>query len=314
MIRYATSADAAAVIPSWNGIPTSLYHIGNSASAGFSFETRDGAQRILRLTDASYRTRDDIHSELEFLAHLQAHSVPAAAGVRTGQGAWSIEIENSHGLFYASVLEYAQGVVVRDNSPYRTPEFFRAWGNNIALIHRASGTYDPPPDVPRRWQWDTEIFFRRADALIPADDLVTQVKMRELFDTLSAVPRAPETYGVIHADHGPQNFHYDPSTRLITAFDFGNACYHWFICDLAIALSTVRMKPDRGEIRAELLAGYTEIRALPADLDSLVGVLARLRSVYVYLSRLYQFGANPTPDEQLVLEQCRARVQSKSNW
>ncbi|MCC7162775.1 MAG: phosphotransferase [Anaerolineae bacterium] len=314
MIHYATSADAAAVISSWDGLPSSLCHLGDSASAVFSFETRADARRILRLTDATYRSRDDSHSELEFLAHLESHRVPAAAGVRTAHGAWTVEIETAHGLFYASVLEYAHGVVVRDDSPHRTPEFFRAWGRNIALIHRASETYDPPPDVPRRWQWDEEILFRMADELIPADDVVTQVEVRELFEMLSTVPRAPRTFGVIHADHGPQNFHYDPSTRLITAFDFGNACYHWFICDLAVALSTVRLRPDREQIRAELLAGYTEIRSLPADFDSFVGVLARLRSVYVYLARHFKFGKNPTPEERLILDQCRARVHARSNW
>lgn len=314
MIHYATLADAQVAVQPWNGNPASLQHIGNSASAVFSFETHSGARRILRLGDATYRTRDEIHSELEFLAHLQKQVVPAAAGIRTEQGTWTTEIENADGVFYASVLEYAEGLVVRDDSPHRTPEFFRAWGKNLALIHRASETYEPPPGVPRRWQWDDEILFRKADELIPADDLVTQVELRELLDLFATVPRSPKTYGVIHADHGPQNFHYQPASHRVTAFDFGNACYHWFICDLAIALSTVRMKSNREEIRKEMLAGYTEIRALPADFDSLVGLLARLRSVYVYLSRHYQFGTNPTAEQKLVLEQCRVRVHAKSNW
>lgn len=314
MIHYATPADAAAAIQAWDGNPNTLRHLGDSASSVFLFETPNNTKRILRLTDATYRTRDDVHSELEFLAHLQAHAVPAAAGVRTGQGTWTTELETAQGLFYASVLEYAEGVVVRDDLPYRTPEFFRAWGKNIALIHQASETYNPPSGVPRRWQWDEEILLRQAAVLIPADDLVTQAERREVLEILAAVPRSHKTYGVIHADHGPQNFHYRPVTREITAFDFGNACYHWFICDLAIALSTVRLKPERDEIRKEMLAGYTAIRPLPADFDSLVGILARLRSVYVYLARLYKFGAHPTAEEQVVLEQCKARVHAKSNW
>lgn len=314
VIRYATFADAQTAVPFWDGELSSLQHIANSASAVYSFETRRGERRILRLTDATFRTRDDIHSELEFLSHLQGHAVPAAAGVRMEQGAWTTDVKTLQGLFYASVLEYAGGVVVRDDSPHRTPEFFRAWGKNIALIHQASETYNPPPGVPRRWHWNEEILLRQAAALIPADDMVTQAELREVLELLVAVPRSPKTYGVIHADHGPQNFHYRPAAREITAFDFGNACYHWFICDLAIALSTVRLKPDRDEIRREMLAGYTAIRPLPADFDSLIGILARLRSVYVYLARLYKFGTHPTAEEQLVLEQCKARVHEKSNW
>lgn len=312
LLRYAMLEDAHVVAAAWDADPASIKHIGDSGNSVFFFRTRGDVPQILRLTDDLFRSEYEVQAELAFLAHLKKNAVPVAAGVPNAAGEWTVRYESARGKFIVSVLEYAEGFVVTRDSPYYAPAFFRAWGRNIALIHRASQTYDPPPSVPRVWQWDEENLLRRAPDLIPPDDGVTQGILVEVMERCRAMERTPETFGVTHADHGPQNFHYSPEKDLITAFDFGNACYHWFLSDVAIALSTFRTRPDREEIRRELLAGYTEIRPLPADADATLALLNRLRTLYVYLARLYAYGDAPDATQQQTLAELRARIQAEA--
>lgn len=314
MITYATLADASSAVQDWNGNPTTLQHLGDSGSSVFSFHNSQDRLQILRLTDATFRTRYEVEAELAFLAHLKKQAVPVAAGVQAKDGAWTRELDTENGKFVACVLEYAEGEVVKEGSPYWGAEFFRAWGRNLALVHQASESYVPEASTPRPWDWENEILFREAEQLIPAEDVESRLELNELLETCHGLARTRETFGVIHADHGPQNFHYAPTTKTVTAFDFGNACYHWFVSDVAIALSTVRAKPNREDIRRELLAGYREIRALPSGQAALIPLFMRLRSEYVYLDRLYWFAPTPTTEQMRILETLKARVHSRASW
>lgn len=314
MIRHASLEDARQVVGEWGGAVDSVEHVGSSASAVFRFSDGENVVRVLRLIDANFRTRENVEAELNFLEHLKQERVGVAAGLRNRKGEFTVEYAGDKGQFVASVVEYAEGVMVRDDSPYFGDEFWRAWGRNIGEIHRAAESYAPAPSVPRLWQWDEEGLWSWADELIPQDDVISRDRMRELFATCRALPKSLETFGIVHADHGAQNFHYDPNNGKITAFDFGNACYHWFVSDVAIALSTVRLKPNREEIKMALLAGYREVKPLPENLEELLGLFIRLRTVYVYLARLYVFGQEPNEKQREILAGLTERIRTGTNW
>lgn len=138
--------------------------------------------------------------------------------------------------------------------------------------------------------------------LIPSDDFKSLNEFHEVMDLCKSLPKNSTNFGLIHADHAPQNFRYDVNQNRITSFDFGNCCYHWYAADVAISLSTIRRKEKREEIRENLLAGYSSIRNLPADSDKLIDLFIRLRVIYVYLSRLYFWSKNRTSEQQAQLE------------
>jgi Ser/Thr protein kinase RdoA (MazF antagonist) len=102
--------------------------------------------------------------------------------------------------------------------------------------------------------------------------------------------------------------------NLITAFDFGNCCYHWFISDLAISLSTVRRKENRDQIKDNILNGYAVVKSVPGNVDELIDLFIRLRVIYVYLSRLHFWSDNRTSQQIKDLEMLRSRVHSKTGW
>ncbi len=111
--------------------------------------------------------------------------------------------------------------------------------------------------------------------------------------------------------HASQNFRFDAETP---AFDFGNCCYHWFIADIAISLSTVRRKVNRDQIKQEFLSGYKKVRLLPPNLDALLDLFIRLRVVYVYLSRLHLWSHDRTLKQAQELELIKFRVHDKQGW
>ena len=98
--------------------------------------------------------------------------------------------------------------------------------------------------------------------------------------------------------------------------DFGNCCYHWYISDLAIALSTLRRWPrdERDRYRDWLLAGYQEIFPIDHQLLANISWFIRLRILYVYLDRLLLFGSDPTVEQRATLCELRWNVHERFEW
>jgi Ser/Thr protein kinase RdoA (MazF antagonist) len=117
---------------------------------------------------------------------------------------------------------------------------------------------------------------------------------------------------MIHADLGPQNFRYHPEIG-ITAFDFDNCCRHWFLYDIAVSLSVLRLRPEREQLVQWIFEGYRDVRPFPGDPGTL-RLLLRLRLLYVYCDRLYSFGLAPGPDQTNILRAFRDRLILNDVW
>jgi Ser/Thr protein kinase RdoA (MazF antagonist) len=287
----------------WRGAPETLEHVATSGNDVYRFRA-GGEPRILRITDRAYRTFPAQHAEMAFLRHLEDRGVRVAAPIPSKRGQL-LETFDDHS---ACVLSWAPGVRVDPGSPDWDLPFFRAWGRSLAAIHRAAQSYRGPD----RWEWWEEGLIADADRLIPESAEDIRADLALVIAHLRALPRDRETYGMTHADFGPQNFHYD-RVRGITSFDFGNCCHHWFISDLVISLSTLRRQPDRDRLRDEILDGYRETLALP-EIWAERRWLLRLRVHYVYLSRLEAFGSRPTPEQSQTLATLREWVRAPIDW
>lgn len=314
MIKYAALYEAKTVVNEWCGIPETVEHISNSGSAVFRFKDSENFWQILRLTDATFRSYQEVQAELEFLSHLKNQSVNVTYGIPNAKGFLATEFTVQSGIFVCSVLSYVDGICVEDSSQYWDKRFFREWGRSLASIHKASQSYNPSATTPKPWIWSDEILFRQAEQLLPQDDFSVRQEYQEVLSMCHDFSRSSETFGVIHADYSPQNFHYNPVTNQIVAFDFGNCCYHWFVSDVAISLASIRNKRNREEIKSEILAGYSEIKDLPDNYEELINLFLRLRAIYVYLDRLYWFGPNPSIEQKDTLEQLKLWVHTKANW
>ncbi|MEZ4613009.1 MAG: phosphotransferase [Caldilineaceae bacterium] len=126
----------------------------------------------------------------------------------------------------------------------------------------------------------------QADTLLPPDDDVTRDELAQIAAALRTLPQTDATYGMTHGDFGPQNFRYDP-VHGITAFDFGNCGYHWYLWDIAVASA----RPC-GRTRSIRRGSGTHLGGLCCGLSGRAGParssdwFLRLRMIIVYLSRL----------------------------
>lgn len=310
MIKYATKEQAQEIVAHWGGQKSSVRHIGNSASSVFEYK-KGKSQEILRLTDAAFRTYSEIEGELEYLNYLKKLSISCCYPVVSDDGKLLVSRKWENTEFICSSLSFATGIYIDESSPYWKMDFFREWRRNLASIHSASKSYNSPNQ--KLWEWDQEILFKKADVLLPKDDLISRNELNELFKILSHLPKTNNNYGIIHADHAPPNFRYNPTSCKITAFDFGNSCYHWYLADLANSLSTIQLKKDRDLIKNGILEGYSETEILPKDYEEQIGFFLRLRVLYVYLDRLYSFGQNPNTEQKKTLDILKNRVHSNQN-
>jgi Ser/Thr protein kinase RdoA (MazF antagonist) len=312
LIRYAPRELVASALAPWSGERNTLTHLGDSGNSVYSFR-RGTETLILRVTDGSIRTYGQLRAETDFLEYLRSQEVAVAYPVPATGGEWVVDLASLSGPFFVSVFSFAPGVRVDPGGEHWGRELATIWGRSLAEIHRASRIYRPGTAF-RRWRWEEEIWVASAKTLIPGGDTES---IHEFDRVMAAVRRFPQdgaTFGLVHGDHGPQNFHFARATRSITTFDFGNCCYHWYLADLAVALTLLRGRPDSDEMLAGLLGGYGSILPLAPGYEAQLDWLIRLRALYVYLSRLFAFGDAPNPGERGILETLRRRVHQAGGW
>ena len=284
--------------------PRTLERVATSGNDVWRFD-HDGRPFILRLTHDQWRTPAQNAAECAFLEHASARGASVARPLPSRDGRLVETLDDAS----ASVFTWAVGDLVARDSPRWNEAFFHEWGRALAVLHEAASSYAGPP----RWDWADEGLLKDADRTLPSGDGAIRAQRDELYERLAALPRARASYGLIHADFGPQNFRYGTDGR-ITAFDFGNLCTHWFVNDIVISLSTLRRDPMRDRLRAWLLAGYESVRPLDPPSWAERDTLLRLRVLYVYLSRLVLFGPVPTAEERGTLAQLRGLVLERVSW
>lgn len=300
-------AFARTAAPLWDVQPEALRHVADRGNSVWFCD--DGAfPRVLRLTDPAHRSIDECRAELEYLMHLHAEEVPVAPPIASREGNLLEPIELNGDTRAASVFCYAPGIEVHRDTPHWTQPFFQAWGHALGQLHAASSRFQPRSPA-RRWHWRDEYWIAKARDFLPSEDTRSISIFEGLMESLGDIEESSENFGMIHADFAPQNFHYDPQ-KGITAFDFGNCCYHWYASDLAISFSTLtdRDQDEQLRLRSWILDGYRLARPFTEFDEGLVPRLMRLRTVYVYLSRLWYFGAHPTPEQQETLRLLQGRV------
>ena len=225
-------------------------------------------------------------------------------------GRWVVDVPFGARALSACVFEEAPGTWV---PPERwTPTLLHTWGRTLGTIHAAARDFDPPAPV-RRFTWEEEHLLARANEYLWDEDDAVREELALLRRHLASLRTTRETFGMTHADFAPQNFRVDEAGG-ITAFDFGNACWHWFVSDVAISISVLRRRPDRDALRGALVDGYRDVMALSEEQEAEIPWFLRLRAVYVVLSRRFAFGRSPTADQRTQMEAFRSRVGPQAVW
>ncbi|MED1556057.1 phosphotransferase enzyme family protein [Bacillus paramycoides] len=203
--------------------------LGDFENYIFHAKDRNDEDYVLRLTHSSHRSKKEVEAELDFLQYVAEHGAKAAGPYYSIFQNLVEEIGAEDGTsFYASLFVYAKGEQVKgDESPYWGDTFFEAWGKAIGQLHRLTMNY-PKTDDRDTWEEDESAIVNELE-----DKKVKEIAT-VLMNEIKALPIEKETFGLMHGDIHPGNFHYDG--KELTIFDFDDAAYNYFIHDLAMVL------------------------------------------------------------------------------
>ncbi len=305
-----TLKSAQEAIQLWDLANPKLTHIGDSGNSVYLVQT-ENQKFILRLTSTHYRTKLENQAELEFLLHLSEKGVKVNFPILSKKTNLVEKVASNQDLT-CSVFSFVEGEIVKPNSKLWNKNMFLDWGKTLGQIHKVAETFKPETKC-KRWHWNEEVLIRDAKELIPKNDVKSLEELSFLQEKIDSLPKTKENYGMIHADFAPQNFACSEENGLF-AFDFGNCCYHWFISDLAISLSVLRLQKEKQKYREWIFEGYKKVKSLPQSEIENIDLFFRLRVLYVYLSRLYKFGEKPTNDEKKILVELKSRVHQKLSF
>jgi amicoumacin kinase len=263
-------------------------------------ENDDGELVILRVSHSTRRTIDYTLGEVEFVRYLAAAGVAVAPPVLSQGGHFVERIADDRDpdhYFVATAFERAEGVVFDDAPPlkelYWKPPLFRDLGRLFAKLHNRAQTYKLSNPRFKRQEW-YEYDVVDIDRFAPPEETLVRERTAQIIERLKRLPRTPEHYGVIHADLHMHNFCF--AHGKLTAFDFDNCEYAWFVKDIAVLLFYVARDVER-EQRTDAVAaflppfleGYRELR--PCDREWLAAVpdmLALQRSMNYALFHQYR--------------------------
>ena len=198
--------------------------------------TLGGEKRfVLRVSVLADRTEADYLAEMEFVHYLAQHGAPVADVIPSVHGKLVECIEEEEKKLFISLFAYAKGMLIYDNGyRYRDgaplEEYFYNTGKALGAIHRLSRQYRP---VHRRPAFFDQYNMESIGRLIP--DCYAELKqaIARRLEAYRTLPMDGDAYGLVHFDFCDGNYHVDMITGEITAFDFDNCVYCWYMFDLA---------------------------------------------------------------------------------
>jgi Ser/Thr protein kinase RdoA (MazF antagonist) len=197
---------------------------------------RGGRPCILRILYRPDRSVEQVEAELHFVNYLAAGGVRVSLPIASTMGNLLETICAGGMRFIVTSFVKANGMRVPDNDyRYRSgapiEEYFQNWGQVLGQMHRLAKTYVPPSPAVRRPEWHSEAGYQG----FPCRERLPVVaeKYDALLAELRALPRDADGYGLIHNDFNDGNFTVDYDNGNLTVYDFDDACYAWFMYELA---------------------------------------------------------------------------------
>ena len=242
-------------------------------------ETWRAGNLILRLHRQGYHTRDEIASELAWLTALQ--DLPGLRAVRPvmGRDGMVTQIDGRHVVGFALI----EGQELQPGDDLS--RWFAPLGDITARLHLQARGWIPPAGFTRK-RWDAETIlgprphwgdWRQAPGLESQGMALLERATNRLAQDLLAYGTGSEVFGLIHADLRLANLMVDGQG--LTAIDFDDCGYGWWVYDLASALSFIETDPRLPDLIACWCEGYTAIAPLRPEDRAMIPAMILLRRV-----------------------------------
>ncbi len=197
----------------------------------FTGSVKGEKRYVLRISALGDRTEADYLAETEFVRYLAQHGAPVADVIPSIHGKLVEHLDDA----YISLFAYAKGIMISDNGyRYREgaplEEYFFNTGKALGAIHRLSKDYTP---IHRRNDYFHKYNMDYIGRLIPDGYAALKSAIAQRLEAFHALPMGADHYGLVHFDFSDGNYHIDMQTGRITAYDFDNCMYCWYMFDLA---------------------------------------------------------------------------------
>ncbi len=269
-----------------------------AANLVYEYE-QDGKPLILRISFRTDRSANQIRAELDFINYLAANGVRVSRPIYSRFGNLVETIEAQGTAFHTVSFLKGKGMRVPDNGyRYRVgipiEEYFRNWGSVLGRMHAKAKDYRPAGEIQSRPDWfELHQIQSILNKRIPVQMALVRQRVNSLLDEIRSLPRDRGSYGLIHGDFNDGNFTVDYTNGDITVFDFDDACYFWYVYELAAAWEggigrvMFRDLAERKDFMAsymdELLAGYSQENHLSDDWLARIPLFIRLIQVEEFL-------------------------------
>ncbi|OCB92742.1 uncharacterized protein SRCM101294_03905 [Bacillus amyloliquefaciens] len=279
---------------------------------------KDNQAYILKITHTIRRTPEYILGEMEWLHHLTKGGLSAAKPIPSLNGRDVEEVpDGKGGAFLLRVYEKAPGRKVEESDWNGT--LFYELGKYTGNMHRLTKSYRLSDPKYKRQEWDEEEQLKLRK-YVPEDQHLVFERADALMEELRQLPKNRENYGLVHADLHHGNFNW--ANGKITAFDFDDSGYNWFVNDISILLYNILWYPvipyeDKAafteEFMTHFMKGYKEENDLdPAWLEKIPDFL-RLRHMLIYGLLHQAFDLDSLGDEELeMLKGFRRDIENKT--
>lgn len=287
---------ARAALAEWDLEVCSLRLHSHSENAVFRVEAADGDAYALRVHRPGYHDLAALESELTWTEALAAAGLPAPAAVRTRDGRTyaKVALPNAAEVRHVGLVRWVGGTSLAEDlganaKPTEIRAVYASLGQLIADLHLASIQWSPPPGF-KRHAWDAQGLvgeqpiwgrFWEIEGASGAQRAALLAVRNQLLDILSALPKNPDAYGLIHADLNCDNVL--RKGGCLSVIDFDDAGFGWFAFDLAVA-AWYRMDAPNGTpqfeaAKAALFDGYRRRRPRCAQVLELVPLFLLVRTL-----------------------------------
>ncbi|MBP5489892.1 MAG: phosphotransferase [Lachnospiraceae bacterium] len=194
---------------------------------------------VLRISATGDRREENYLAETEFVHYLAVGGALVADVIPSKNGRLvehiASENDTDKAVVFASLFEFAKGMLLCDNGyRYREgaplTEYFYNTGKTLGAIHRLAKSFTPKH---RRADYFDKFNMDYIGKLIPDEYAELKAAIADRIRQFKEFPRTPDNYGLVHFDFCDGNYHVDLNTGDVTAFDFDNCCYCWYMFDLA---------------------------------------------------------------------------------
>jgi Ser/Thr protein kinase RdoA (MazF antagonist) len=248
-------------------------------NAVYAVHTADHRRVVLRVHRLGYHSDEALRSELTWMSALgeSGLEVPQPVASRAGNSFEWVAVADVPGPRQVDVFEWIEGRQLGSveqglaSDPAWIAQTYGIVGELMARMHNQSCAWEPPAAFQRH-SWcdegltgETPLWgrFWELEALSLQQRTLFQRLRTRIAQELTAYGKAPDRFGLIHADLVPENILVDADRLRI--IDFDDAGFGWHLFDIATSLYFIRRESFYEVARDALVAGYRRHRPLTTE-------------------------------------------------